>query len=166
MKGLKTLLTFSPYSLNYLDWHLDNLWIKILAMIIVKMWKETMHPDYSELNRAQTEVWHHLQQLFERRRLNGMWSGGVKGNVFGDQTVTMLILFSVCPEYNRGWVLDDRHESGQQKCGTLEEKLLCRCIAEFNANNLFIALIWSKRWNTTYRDQRDQAFNRVIKPAD
>lgn len=51
--------------------------------------------------------------------------------------MTMLILFSVCLEYNRGWVLDDRHKSGQQKCGTLEEKLLCRCIAEFNANKLF-----------------------------
>lgn len=56
---------------------------------------------------------------------HGIWSGGVKENIF-----------SVCLEYNTGWVLYDRHESGQQKYGTLE-KLLCGCVAEFNGNSLF-----------------------------
>ncbi len=36
----------------------------------------------------------------------------------------MLIVFSVCLDYNTGWVLYDRYESGQQKYGALE-KLLC-----------------------------------------
>ncbi len=48
---------------------------------------------------------------------------GVKGN-FRDQTLTVFLFFSVCLEYNTGWVLYDRHESGQQKYGALE-KLLC-----------------------------------------